>query len=84
MIGPVGTPTSNATQPIAAAAGVPFIGPFTGVESLRNPHKPNVINVRASYYQETEVMVERLTRDLGGAASTAQMGDAVATAIDRV
>ena len=25
-----------------------------------------------------------LTRDLGGAASTAQMGDAVATAIDRV
>lgn len=65
LIGPVGTPTSNATQPIAAAAGVPFIGPFTGVESLRNPHKPNVINVRASYYQETEVMVERLTRDLG-------------------
>lgn len=65
LIGPVGTPTSNATQPIAAAAGVPFIGPFTGVESLRNPHKPNVINVRASYFQETEVMVERLTRDLG-------------------
>lgn len=65
LIGPVGTPTSNATQPIAAAAGVPFIGPFTGVESLRNPHKPNVVNVRASYYQETEVMVERLTRDLG-------------------
>ena len=65
LIGPVGTPTSNATQPIAAAAGVPFIGPFTGVESLRTPHKPNVVNVRASYYQETEVMVERLTRDLG-------------------
>lgn len=65
LIGPVGTPTSNATQPIAAAAGVPFIGPFTGVESLRNPHKPNVVNVRASYFQETEVMVERLTRDLG-------------------
>lgn len=65
LIGSVGTPTSNATQPIAAAAGVPFIGPFTGVESLRNPHKPNVVNVRASYYQETEVMVERLTRDLG-------------------
>lgn len=65
LIGPVGTPTSAATQPIAEAAGVPFIGPFTGAEFLRNPFKPNVINVRASYFQETEVMVERLTKDLG-------------------
>lgn len=65
LLGPVGTPTSAATQPIAAAAGVPFIGPFTGAEFLRNPHKPNVVNVRASYFQETETMVERLTKDLG-------------------
>jgi branched-chain amino acid transport system substrate-binding protein len=43
---------------------VPFIGPFTGAEFLRNPHKPNVVNVRASYFQETEEMVERLTKDL--------------------
>jgi ABC-type branched-subunit amino acid transport system substrate-binding protein len=67
LLGPVGTPTSAATQPIAAQAGVPFVGPFTGVEFLRNPHKPNVVNVRASYFQETEVMVERLTKDLGAA-----------------
>jgi len=65
LIGPVGTPTSKATQPIAEAAGMPFIAPFTGAEFLRNPHKPNVVNVRASYFQETEVMVERLTKDLG-------------------
>lgn len=65
LVGPVGTPTSNATQPIAEAAGVPFIAPFTGAEGLRNPHKPNVVNVRASYFQETEMMVERLTNDLG-------------------
>jgi branched-chain amino acid transport system substrate-binding protein len=65
LVGPVGTPTSAATQPIAAEGGVPFIGPFTGAEFLRNPHKPNVINVRASYYQETETMVQRLTNDLG-------------------
>lgn len=63
LIGPVGTPTSSATQPIAAEQGVPFIGPFTGAEFLRNPFKPNVINVRASYFQETEAMVERLTKD---------------------
>lgn len=64
LVGSVGTPTSLATQPIAADAGVPFIGPFTGAEFLRNPYKPNVVNVRASYFQETEAMVERLTKDL--------------------
>ena len=63
LIGPVGTPTSAATQPIAAEAGVPFIAPLTGAEFLRTPFKPNVINVRASYYQEAEAMVERLTKD---------------------
>jgi branched-chain amino acid transport system substrate-binding protein len=64
LLGPVGTPTSAATQPIATEGGVPFIGPFTGAEFLRNPYKPNVVNVRASYFQETEEMVERLTKDL--------------------
>jgi ABC-type branched-subunit amino acid transport system substrate-binding protein len=65
LVGAVGTPTSAAVQPIAAEAGAPFIGPFTGAEFLRNPYKPNVVNVRASYFQETEIMVERLTKDLG-------------------
>lgn len=65
LIGPVGTPTSQAAQPIAAEAGVPFIGPFTGAEFLRDAKLANVINLRASYFQETEEMVERLTRDLG-------------------
>ena len=65
IAGPVGTPTSAATQPIANGAGVPFIGAFTGVEFLREPHKPLVLNIRASYFQETEAMVERLTKDLG-------------------
>jgi branched-chain amino acid transport system substrate-binding protein len=64
LIGPVGTPTSAATQPIATEAGVPFIGAFTGAEFLRNPYKANVINLRASYFQETEEMVERLTKDV--------------------
>jgi branched-chain amino acid transport system substrate-binding protein len=44
---------------------VPFVGPFTGAEFLRTPYKANVVNVRASYFQETETMVERLTKDLG-------------------
>jgi branched-chain amino acid transport system substrate-binding protein len=65
LIGEVGTPTSNAAQPIATEANVPFIGPFTGAAFLRNPAFGNVINVRASYDQETEAWVEHLTTDLG-------------------
>ncbi len=65
IAGPVGTPTAAATQPIATAAGAPFIGAFTGAEFLREPYKPLVMNIRASYFQETEAMVEHLTKDLG-------------------
>src|SRR6202790_463755 len=65
IAGTVGTPTAAATQPIATAAGAPFIGAFTGAEFLREPYKPLVMNIRASYFQETEAMVEHLTKDLG-------------------
>ena len=65
LVGEVGTPTSNAAQPIATEARVPFIGPFTGAAFLRNPSLGNVINVRASYDQETEAWIEHLTTDLG-------------------
>jgi branched-chain amino acid transport system substrate-binding protein len=65
LVGSVGTPTSAAVQPIAAENGVPFIGAFTGAEFLRTPYKATVVNVRASYFQETETMVEHLTKDLG-------------------
>jgi ABC-type branched-subunit amino acid transport system substrate-binding protein len=64
LIGPVGTPTSAATQPIATAANVPFVGSFTGASFLRNPEFKNVINVRASYDAETEAWVKHLTEDL--------------------
>lgn len=64
LIGPVGTPTSAATQPIASAAKVPFIGAFTGAGFLRNAQLGNVINVRASYDAETEAWVRHLTEDL--------------------
>ena len=65
LVGAVGTPTSNAAEPIASAAGVPYIGPLTGADFLRSRSRPMVINVRASYFQETEEMVERLSTDLG-------------------
>jgi branched-chain amino acid transport system substrate-binding protein len=65
LIGAVGTPTSQASLPIATAAKVPFIGPFTGAEFLRTPYNRYVVNVRASYFEETEAWIEHLTKDLG-------------------
>ena len=65
LIGEVGTPTSRSATPVAAEAAVPFIAPFTGAEFLRDDDWGNILNLRASYYQETEEMVARLTQDLG-------------------
>ena len=65
LIGAVGTPTSEVASPVAHEAGVPFLAPLTGAEFLRDPALDNVVNLRASYYQETEEMVARLTEDLG-------------------
>lgn len=60
FIGPVGTPTSQATQPIATEAGYPFIGPFTGAGFLRDASLTNVVNVRATYGAETEAWIAHL------------------------
>lgn len=66
LVGAVGTPTSRAAQPVTRDAGVPYIAPFTGAEFLREAREQsNVVNVRASYFQETAEIVARLTEDLG-------------------
>jgi branched-chain amino acid transport system substrate-binding protein len=64
LIGPVGTPTAAATQPIATAANVPFIGAFTGATFLRDRKLTNVVNIRASYDAETEAWAQHLVEDL--------------------
>ena len=65
LIGAVGTPTSRSAVPITSQAGVPYIAPFTGAIFLRDNTEDGVINLRASYFQETEEIVDRLSRDLG-------------------
>ena len=65
LIGAVGTPTSRSAVPVASDANVPYVAPFTGAAFLRESKWNNVINLRASYNQETEEMVARLTEDLG-------------------
>jgi len=61
LFGYVGTPTSVAALPIFTDAKVPFVGPFTGAEALRNPFNRYIFNVRASYFDETEAIVGHLT-----------------------
>ncbi|TWA98424.1 ABC transporter substrate-binding protein [Bradyrhizobium stylosanthis] len=63
LIGAVGTPTAMATIPITSARNVPFIGPFSGAEFLRDLELPNVVNIRASYGAEAEAWVKHLTED---------------------
>ena len=67
LIGAVGTPTARSTVPIASEAGVPYIAPFSGAQILRQTGSgwDNVINLRASFFQETEEIVLRLIEDLG-------------------
>lgn len=60
LFGYVGTPTSNAAMPIFTAAKVPFFAPFTGAQSLREPLNRQIFNIRGSYFDETEHLVERL------------------------
>ncbi|HEX7052354.1 MAG TPA: ABC transporter substrate-binding protein [Burkholderiales bacterium] len=60
LFGYVGTPTSAAALPIFTQAKVPYFGAFTGAELLRQPFNRYIFNVRASYYDETEKIVEQL------------------------
>lgn len=64
LIGPVGTPTTKATQPITTAAGMPMIAPFTGAGFLRDPALANVVNLRATYDAETQAWIDHLVDDL--------------------
>jgi len=61
LFGYVGTPTSLAALPLVNAARIPFVGPFTGAEALREPFSRYVFHVRASYYDETALIVKQLT-----------------------
>lgn len=61
----VGTPTTVKIIPLVEEARVPLVGMFTGANALREPISRYIINVRASYYQETGAAVKHLVEDLG-------------------
>jgi ABC-type branched-subunit amino acid transport system substrate-binding protein len=61
LAGSVGTPTGLAALPILSEEQVPLVGMFTGAQALREPFNRNVFHVRASYFDETERIVQHLT-----------------------
>ncbi len=60
LFGYIGTPTSLAALPLATKAKIPFIAPFTGAMGLRNPLNRYAFHVRASYNDETGLIVKQL------------------------
>ncbi len=61
LFGYIGTPTGLAALPIATQAKTPFFAPFTGAMGLRNPFNRYAFHVRASYNDETALIVKQLT-----------------------
>jgi branched-chain amino acid transport system substrate-binding protein len=76
LLGYVGTPTGVAHLPVVTQAKVPLVGMFTGAEVLRVPFNRYVFHVRASYYDETEKIVEQVLSTGGQKISVFYQDDA--------
>ena len=61
LFGYIGTPTSVVALPLATKAKIPFIAPFTGAMALREPFSKYAFHLRASYNDETALIVKQLT-----------------------
>jgi branched-chain amino acid transport system substrate-binding protein len=60
----VGTPTAVKYVPLAEKSQIPMVGLFTGAQTLYMPLRHWVINVRASYFDETREQVDGLWKVL--------------------
>ena len=56
----VGTPTAVKYVPMAEGAKIPLVGLFTGAQTLYAPLRHWVVNVRASYFDETREQIDGL------------------------
>jgi ABC-type branched-subunit amino acid transport system substrate-binding protein len=61
----VGTPTAVKYLPMAESSKVPLVGLFTGAQTLYAPLRHWVVNVRASYFDETREQMNGLWGTLG-------------------
>ena len=62
LFGYVGTPTSLAALPLVRQHKIPFFAPLTGAEALRDPANRWTFHLRASYDDETALIVKQLTQ----------------------
>jgi ABC-type branched-subunit amino acid transport system substrate-binding protein len=56
----VGTPTAAKYVPMADAQKIPVVGLFTGAQMLYEPLKHDIVNVRASYFDEAREQIDHL------------------------
>jgi branched-chain amino acid transport system substrate-binding protein len=75
LLGYVGTPTGTEHVKVVTPAKVPLVGMFTGAEVLRVPFNRYVFHVRASYYDETEKIVEQVVSTGGRRISVFYQAD---------
>jgi len=61
----VGTPTAVKYVPMAESNKIPLVGLFTGAQTLYTPLRHWVVNVRASYFDETREQIDGLWNTLG-------------------
>jgi branched-chain amino acid transport system substrate-binding protein len=61
----VGTPTAVKYVPMAETNKIPLVGLFTGAQTLYVPLRHWVVNVRASYFDETREQIDGLWEKLG-------------------
>jgi branched-chain amino acid transport system substrate-binding protein len=61
----VGTPTAVKYLPMAESSKIPLVGLFTGAQTLYVPLRHWVVNVRASYFDETREQMDGLWSTLG-------------------
>ena len=61
----VGTPTAVKYVPLAETNKIPIVGLFTGAQTLYVPLRHWVVNVRASYFDETREQIDGLWGALG-------------------
>ncbi len=61
----VGTPTAVKYIPMAESNKIPLVGLFTGAQTLYVPLRHWVVNVRASYFDETRAQIDGMWGTLG-------------------
>jgi branched-chain amino acid transport system substrate-binding protein len=61
----VGTPTAVKYIPMAESNKIPLVGLFTGAQTLYVPLRHWIVNVRASYFDETREQIDGMWSALG-------------------